>query len=175
MNDISTEMASQLAEAAQLLVSTADRLAYTAGDLEDTQCKLDDVHTELEDIQYKLSKANAELNRLACPHEHADSLHEHADSWLEDDDSLLDPEDYLTVPEIAWLARYYMPREKAEGIPVPKLQKLLYKVSVADGCPIMLRDQELAFHRGIASACLKKIAGLKDSYMPSVFEGEDEF
>ena len=141
-NDISTEMASQLAEAAQLLTSAAN--------------KLSDAAEELEGLDYP------------C---------EYADSWPEDDDSLLDPEDYLTVPEIAWLARYYMPREKAEGIPVSKLQKLLYKVSVADGCPIMLRDHELAFHSGIASACLKKIrekvTGIKDPYMPSVLEGED--
>lgn len=143
-NGISTEMASQLAEAAQLLKSAAD--------------KLSDAADELEGLDYP---------------------HEYADSWPEDVDSLLDPEDYLTVLEVSGLARYYMPRENAESIPVPKLQKLLYKVSVADGYPIMLRDQELAFHTDIAVTCLKKIKvkvdSVKDLYMPSVLEGEDEF
>lgn len=167
-NSTSTEMASQLAEAAQLLTSTADRLADTAGDLEDIQCKLDDVNTELEDIQYKLSKANAELHMLACPRECDDS-------WIEDDDSLYDPKNYLTALEVSGLAKYFMSREKAEGIPVPKLQKLLYNVSVLNGWPMILRDQEPAFYTDIAIECLKKIARLKDSYMQSVLEGEDEF
>ena len=149
---ISTEITSQLGELARLLTSSGDSLL-------DAACVL-------EDIRHGLNKANAKLD------EHVDSLHEY-------DDSLLDPEDYLTVPEVSWLAKYYMPRENAESIPVPQLQKLLYNMSVADGCPIMLRDKELAFHRGIAVTCLKKIRAkidsVDDSYMPSVLEGEDEF
>lgn len=150
-NGISTEMTSQLGEVARLLTSSADSLL-------DAACIL-------EDIQHGRDEAYAKLD------EHDDSLHEY-------DDSLLDPEDYLTVLEVAWLAKYYMPRENAESIPVPQLQKLLYNMSVADGCPIMLRDKELAFHRGIAVTCLKKIRAkidsVEDSYMPSVLEGEGD-
>lgn len=140
-NSISTEIASQLAEAAQLLKSAANRLAESAAD-------------ELEGLDY--------------PHEDVDSLHDHMDS-------LLDEENYLTALEVSRLAKYFMSREKAESIPVPQLQKLLYNASVLNGWPLMLRDGEPAFHRGIAVACLKKIAGIKDSYMSSVLEGEDEF
>lgn len=144
----------------------------TNGTSTETASQLAEAAQLLKSAANKLSDAADELEGLDYPHEYDDS-------WLEDDDSLLDPEDYLTVPEVLWLARYYMPKEKAEGIPVSKLQKLLYRVSVADGCPIMLRDHEPAFHSGIASACLKKIrekvTGIKDPYIPSVLEGEDEF
>lgn len=116
----------------------------------------------------KLAKAADELKGLDYPRERIDWLREHADS-------LYDPKNYLTALEVSGLAKYFMSREKAEGIPVPKLQKLLYNVSVLNGWPMILRDQEPAFYTDIAIECLKKIARLKDSYIPSVLEGEDEF
>ena len=92
-------------------------------------------------------------------------LDEHKDSWLDD-------KNYLTVLEVLGLAKYFVPVDVAKRISVPKLQKLLYKVSVADGCPIALRDdQEQAYHKDIAVKCLKKIKA-KAASMPSVSEGE---
>ena len=145
-NGISTEMASQLGEVARLLTSGGDSLL-------DAACVL-------EDIRHGLNKANVK------PREQ-DYLDEHRDSWLDD-------KNYLTVLEVAELAKYLVPAKVAERISMPKLQKLLYKVSVADGCPIALRDdEEPAYHKDIAVKCLKKIKA-KAAGLPSVLEGEGD-
>lgn len=126
-NGISTEMASQLDEVAQLLSSTVDRLS--------------DAAEELEDIQYKLGEANAKLRRMTYLPARIDSL--------------LDEENYLTASEVSEIA--FMHKKAAKDVPVSKLQKLLYNASVANGYPITLCDQEPAFYKTVAEKCLKKI------------------
>ena len=127
------------------LGEVARLLTSSADSLLDAACML-------EDIQHGLNKAY---------------LDEHRDSWLDD-------KNYLTVLEVAELAKYLVPAKVAERISVPKLQKLLYKVSVADGCPIALRDdEEPAYHKDIAVKCLKKIKA-KAAGLPSVSEGEGD-
>ena len=146
-NGISTEMTSQLGELARLLTSSGDSLL-------DAACVL-------EDIRHELNKANAKPREQSY-------LDEHWDSWL-------DPKNYLTALEVLGLAKYIVPVEVAKRISVPKLQKLLYKVSVADGYPITLHDdQEQAYHQDIAVKCLKKIKA-KAAGLPSVSEGEADY
>ena len=133
-------------EMASQLGEVARLLASSADSLLDAACVL-------EDIQHGLNKAY---------------LDEHWDSWL-------DPKNYLTALEVLGLAKYLVPVEVAKRISVPKLQKLLYKVSVADGYPITLHDdEEQAYHKDIAVKCLKKIKA-KAAGTPSVSEGEADY